>query len=373
MTRRRVLLVEPYLGGSHQAWAEGVVAHCGHDVDVVSHPARWWTWRMRGAAVTLAEQCRSLAARPELVVATDMLDLAAFRTFARDAIGDAPVGLYLHESQLTYPDSPQMQPDLGYAFTNWLSVLAADVVWFNSAYHRDAFFGALPRFLRRFPDHTHDHLVEAVRSRARVLEVGVDLGWAGAPLPRSGPVRLMWNHRWEHDKDPDAFAAAVDVMAAEGHPFEIVLCGERFGTTPTALDALADRHPERIVHLGRAQRHDYVELLSTCDVVVSTARQEFFGISVVEAVAAGCMPVLPRRLSYPGLIPERYHDVCLYADGALVDRLRWVVTHADDVRDLGAELAPEMRRWDWASMGPRYRAEFERLASGAGVQGDEGR
>ena len=36
--------------------------------------------------------------------------------------------------------------------------------------------------------------------------------------------------------------------------------------------------------------------------IVSTARHEFFGLSVVEAVAAGAYPLLPNRLAYPELL-----------------------------------------------------------------------
>lgn len=359
-----ILLVEPYLGGSHRAWIDGLVAHVDVPFAVVGHPARWWTWRMRGSAVTLAEQCRALDVAPAAVVVSDMTDLAAFRTFARDTIGDAPVALYFHESQLTYPTSPQMRSDASYAFTNWTSALAADVVWFNSHHHRDVFFGELPGLLRRFPDYTHAHLIDEVRERSSVLEVGVDLGWVGDRPARDGPIRLLWNHRWDHDKDPVAFFDAVDVVAGEGHQFELVVCGPTFRQRSDEFEAAADRHRDRLVHMGHASRPAYERLLLGSDVVVSTARQEFFGISVVEAAAAGCLPLVPDRLAYPEVIPAAYHHACLYPDGTLVDRLRWAVTHPDEVRGLGAGLAPHMARWGWAEMAPRYREAMVGLVSG---------
>ena len=37
----RILLIEPYCGGSHKAWAEGYVAHSRHDVALLALPARF--------------------------------------------------------------------------------------------------------------------------------------------------------------------------------------------------------------------------------------------------------------------------------------------------------------------------------------------
>ncbi len=53
-------------------------------------------------------------------------------------------------------------------------------------------------------------------------------------------------------------------------------------------------------------------------IVVSTAWHEFFGISVIEAVRAGCRALLPRRLSYPELFPKEF----LYDEGDFTSRLR---------------------------------------------------
>jgi glycosyltransferase involved in cell wall biosynthesis len=55
-----------------------------------------------------------------------------------------------------------------------------------------------------------------------------------------------------------------------------------------------------------------MRFLSEGSIVISTAIQENFGISVLEAVYSGCLPLLPRRLVYPELIPPEYHDCVLY-------------------------------------------------------------
>jgi hypothetical protein len=127
----RILLIEPYFGGSHRLWAEGYAAASGHEVTIVSHPARWWAWRMAGASVTLARQVEALAStgyRPDVLLASSMVDVAALRNFLHPSIGRPPLAVYFHESQFTYPTSPQQRTETSFAFLNWTSALAADAV-----------------------------------------------------------------------------------------------------------------------------------------------------------------------------------------------------------------------------------------------------
>ena len=48
---------------------------------------------------------------------------------------------------------------------------------------------------------------------------------------------------------------------------------------------------------------EYWKWLNKADWVLSTAEHEFFGIAVVEALFAGCLPWLPEKLSYRELLP----------------------------------------------------------------------
>jgi glycosyltransferase involved in cell wall biosynthesis len=355
----RVLLVEPFFAGSHRAWAEGYAANSGHEVRLLTHPGRWWKWRMRGSALTLATALDTLEDwLPDLVIVSDMIDLAQFRTFSRSTLGDIPTILYFHESQLTYPTSPQAQPDISFALTNWLSAVAADAILFNSGYHLDLFYESLPALLKSFPDLTHRHLIGEVSSKSEVLPVGVDLGWISPRSPRSGPPRVLWNHRWEHDKDPDAFADAVAALVDAGSDFELVLLGPRPPRGAPALTRLREIAGERIIRDEEAPLDSYRELVSACDIVVSTSRQEFFGISVVEAIAAGCRPVLPDRLSYPWLIPGEYHEAVLYQENGLIDALAAALDDPLPPRGL-----PEaMGRFSWEQLGPVYDKRFAELA-----------
>ena len=117
----RVVLVESYYGGSHQAWADAWVRHSSHDIALVTHPDEFWRWRLRGASVTLAASLEAHIedhGRPDVVVVSSMLDVAGFIGQARRSLDDTPVAVYVHESQLLYPPAPNQRPDTSAALIN---------------------------------------------------------------------------------------------------------------------------------------------------------------------------------------------------------------------------------------------------------------
>jgi glycosyltransferase involved in cell wall biosynthesis len=363
----KILLLEPYCGGSHRAWAEGYVAHSRHDVTLLSLPARFWKWRMQGGPLTLAEQARGLASRPDLMLASDMLNLPAFLGLTRDFLAGVPAAFYCHENQLTYPFPPGEKRDLTYGMINWLSMLVADRVFFNSRYHLEDWFGELPRLLKHFPDCTHVHRIAEVRAKTEVLPVGCDLRRfdeiSNLESPISDPPLILWNQRWEYDKDPETFFRALYTLADEGVNFQVALAGKSYRESAPEFEAARERLGARVVHFGHADEARYGALLRQADVVVSTALHEFFGVAVVEAIYCGCFPVLPRRLSYPELVSQPYHEACLYEDRqGLLTRLRWALVHPGQARALAAQLRSAVARFDWAEMGPRYDEAMEGIA-----------
>lgn len=361
----RILLIEPYFGGSHAAWAEGYARASAHDVDLLTLPARFWKWRMRGAALTLAERAEALIVergRPDVVLASDMLDLPTFLGLTRQIIGDPAVALYMHENQITYPPPAGANTDHSYGFTNWLSAVAADLVLFNSSYHLEEFYSVLPGLLGSLPDFPHSETIPAVRDRSEVLPVGIDLERLADRVDPGGPPIVLWNQRWEYDKNPRAFFQALYRLMDDGLDFGVILAGENFRNTPDEFVDAEQRLGKRLIHKGFLPTDGYFELLSRSDVVVSTANHEFFGVAVVEAVAAGAFPVLPDRLSYPGLIPVEYHEHCLYGDDeVLIDCLRWALTHRSEARALAAKLATYMSRFGWPTVANRYDNRFTEL------------
>ena len=368
----RITLLEPYCTGSHAAWAHEYASHSRHDVELLTLPGRNWKWRMHGGAVTLASRFLASAGQPDLILATDMLDLTTFLALTRQKSAACPCALYFHENQLTYPWSPGdpdtgSQRDLHYAFINYASALAADAVLFNSRYHQDAFLGALPGFLKGFPDATEPASAERIAAKSRVLPLGMDLRKLDAHRPQGGrepgaPL-ILWNHRWEYDKDPEAFFSVLYRLADEGVDFRLAVLGESFGRAPAVFQEARRRLADKVVQWGYLESPaDYARWLWRADILPVTSRQEFFGASVVQALYCGCAALLPERLSYPEHVPADQSAGFLYrGDECLADRLRALLC-AQKV-GAGGSLGAHVGRYDWEYQAPVYDDFFEALAA----------
>ena len=361
----RVLLVEPYYGGSHRAWADGYAANSANDVTIISHEARFWKWRMHGAHLTLADAAVDvLDTPPDVVLASSMMSVGAFVGAARTVIGTAPTAVYFHESQFSYPLSPLDRPDLTYPMANWSSAAIADLPIFNSEFHRALFFEESERFLRQFPDRRHGDMVRDVEQRSIVLPVGVDLdrlALVRRPHPSERPL-ILWNQRWEHDKGPDDFVDLIESLISTDVDFEVAVVGERFVSAPGSFERLPELLGDRLVAYGFLPDDEYVDLLHSASVVVSTARHEFFGIAIVEAMGAGAFPVLPDRLVYPERIPVGHRDRCLYDDQTeLIEKVTWAIENRGAADEIGGALAATVQQYDWSAVAPAYDAVLEDL------------
>ena len=358
----KVLLLEPFHSGSHKAWAEGLKKHSSHDVSIVSHPGSFWRWRIRGSALTLAEETQEIVienGEPDIILVSGMIDLAAWLGFTKRFLGNPPVILYQHENQLTYPMPEGQSPDSSMKFVNWKNMVVADQVWFNSNFHKINLLDALPELLKNVPDMPHSHRLEEVIEKTCVLPVGVELSEIKSSGDSQNLPLILWNHRWEYDKAPEDFIASLKQLDEEGCQFTFVVTGENTPKEPREIDRTFGKLSKHLVSSGFLPRTEYVELLSKTDIVVSTAIHEFFGISIVEALSAGAIPVLPKRLSYPEIVPKRWHDFAFYPDQGMTGRLREVLKDVKSWKKNVSGLDGSMKRFDWATVIDHYDESLE--------------
>jgi len=346
-----VILLEPFFKGSHAAWAEGYRERSRHRVRILALEGLHWKWRLHHSALHFAEELAARHSPPDVLVVSSMTDAAALQGLLPPPWPRVPLLYYLHENQLTYPLPPGERRDLHYAWIQVASCAAARACAFNSRFHMEDFLGALPDFLGSFPDHRPFHLAGGIRRKSRVIHPGVDTALfskarESAP-PRSGPLRILWNHRWEEDKEPGDFLEVLAELSRRDVPFRVILAGPGSDDPGPAAGERIRALGERVIHTGYASKETYPCLLASADVLVSTARHDFFGMSVVEGMAAGLLPLLPKRQNYPHLLPEELKERCLW-DGLdeLAGKLAREAAEPESAARAGSRLLRWARRFD---------------------------
>jgi len=277
---------------------------------------------MHGGAVRLARFFNEGDYNPDLIIATDMLDVTTFLSLTRKKTAHIPIATYFHENQLTYPWSPTDKDtktgrDKHYRFINYVTALTSDINLFNSHYHMDSFNTALPPFLRTFPDLREGPTVLDIKNKCRVLYLGLDLKRFDQHKmykKNSEPV-ILWNHRWDYDKNPEIFFESLLKIKRDNIPFKLIVTGEEHGNTPEIFFKAQKELEDNILHFGYADSFEhYAELLWMADIIPVTSNQDFFGISIMEAVYCDCIPLLPKRLTYPELFNAKRNKDFFYRD-----------------------------------------------------------
>ena len=368
----RILALEPYYGGSHQAFLDGWIAHSRHQWTVVPLPAYHWKWRMRHAAITMARQLTEPPYQDsswDIIFCSDMLNLPEFRGLAPARIASLKSCLYFHENQLTYPSQQPREWDYHFSFTNFTSAISANGIWFNTAFHRDEMFTALTEFLQRMPDHQPLSEVTRLREKSTVQHPGIDL--IDQPSSRQpGPPRITWAARWEHDKDPELFFQAIYRLKEQGLKFRLNVLGQSFRNSPEIFQTAQKELANEIDQWGFLEDlNDYRTTLQQTDIFVSTAQHEFFGIAAVEAISAGAYPLLPNRLSYPELLQrETFTDRDHYFyEGDLPSLTSRLGALIEQFSGTGNEPQPasglshEMERFQWSVRAPEMDRAIEHL------------
>eukprot|EP00042_Codosiga_hollandica_P031345 m.189810 g.189810 ORF g.189810 m.189810 type:complete len:245 (-) comp53616_c0_seq14:16-750(-) len=157
--------------------------------------------------------------------------------------------------------------------------------------------------------------------------------------------------RWEHDKNPEEFFAALFQLQELGLSFHVSVVGQTFSEIPPIFEEARIKLQAHVKHWGYQSRENYLLALEEADVIVSTAQHEFFGVSMMEGVAASCFPLCPGRLVYPELFPKD----CLYNTlPQLVKRLRTFCERPALARRRPNPPAPNPNAYSWPALRSAY-------------------
>lgn len=364
----KILLLEPFFSGSHQQWAEGWQQHSRHAIKIVSLPGRHWKWRMFGGAVSLAKKVLQSNEPYDLILATDMLDLSTFLGLWHQAgRSKIPTVLYFHENQITYPWSPNdqiIERNAQYGFLNFTAAVSSDYIWFNSEFHQREFLRELPRFLGKYPDYQGLDELPGIQKKSSCQYLGLHLNALdfAKPEPSKGIPTLLWNHRWEYDKDPETFFQLCFDLKARAIPFQLIVLGQGYKNQPEIFDQAKAALKEEIIHWGFVKsRLEYAQLLWQADILPVTSRQDFFGGSAVEAIYCRNYPILPNRLAFPEHLPIDRLEECLFDTyEQLLEKTIQAINRIVQIRS-DSSFREYVKKYDWTVLAEEYDLHIERL------------
>lgn len=369
-----ILLVEPFYADSHKQWIDGLMEFTNHEYTLLSLPGRHWKWRMQGGAIELAKQYNQLKATFDLIIVSDMLNLTTFLALTNikpknrklQNSQTTSIAVYFHENQLTYPWSktdpdPQLKRDAAYQFINYTSALVADIVLFNSQYHQNSFLEALPLFLNQFPDFKNTGSIETIRHKSKVLPIGLNLKrfdklehlQKERKTTNKYPL-ILWNHRWEYDKNPDLFFKTLLKLKNRGVKFTLAVLGKSYNKQPEIFSKIPAMFKDELQHFGYCKNEqDYIKWLHLADIIPVTTIQDFFGISVVEAIYCNTIPLLPYRLAYPEHFPVQHHQTFFYKKNEdFINRLQRLIFNVSIIRK--QNVSQFVAKYDWVNITKSY-------------------
>ncbi len=367
----KILLLEPFFTDSHQVWASTYQQVSQHNVKILSMKGHHWKWRMHGGAVYLAGQFKNNVESYDLILGTDLLDLTTFLALTKDLTAKIPIALYFHENQITYPWSPtdqdiKLQRNNQYGFINYTSALAANRILFNSHYHYQSFLEGLSPFLKQFPDYRGLENVKKIEEKSDVLPLGLDLRrFDKYQINETNDIPIiLWNHRWEYDKNPEDFFNALFQLKADDLEFKLVVLGKSYPKSPTIFAEAREKLSDHILYFDYAPDFaTYAYWLWKSDISLVTSNQDFFGMSVIEAMYCHCLPILPNRLAYPEHIPLQNHSNYFYHNKKeMYQKLVQSITMTTIARQV-KNCQNFVAQYDWSNLAPRYDQLFSNLAN----------
>ena len=358
---KSIIIIEPFYGGSHKQLIDLLIHEFKENenrkIYLLTLPATKWHWRLRCSALYFAEMAPKLSSKNQYVLfCSSMFDLSTFLSlrpeYCNNIIDDSSSSivkkiLYFHENQLAYPtrqeDTYKREiRDFQFGYIQILSSLVADHVCFNSDFNRQSFLDNIQGHFKNLPSNQKlikGDIERKIYSKSEVLYFPICINNKNNNInnnnmmPEDEPLHILWNHRWEHDKNPESFFQVICRLIEEVDnvsSISLSVVGESFGEVPDIFDIYKTKFEQNnnyynklnVKHWGYVEsKEKYFNILKDADIVVSTANHEFYGVSVLEAVLHNCFPLVPNRLVYP----EIYNKIpdCIYnTDNQLFKKIK---------------------------------------------------
>jgi glycosyltransferase involved in cell wall biosynthesis len=162
------------------------------------------------------------------------------------------------------------------------------------------------------------------------------------------------------------FFSVLQKLKKQNIPFKLSVIGEQFKNSPEIFDKAKETFDDNIINWGYISSYsEYQKVLTTIDILVSTADHEFFGVSVMEAIDAGVYPLLPQKLSYPELLQlnRKPKNNKFFYDGSEIDLKNNLINIIDCFNNgtVSFNLQEIANQYYWSIMGTKLDNALKKL------------
>ena len=341
---------------SHSYWAKTYQKYSNHMVSTMSVDGSYFKWRMQSVAIAFSRKfiqiffdetfnennSKSLNLKnqinikcdikiskcPDIIIIDDMIDLNVFSNIINQFNNDIKYIYFMHENQLTIPWKANdrdidNKSDWIYAYQNFKCMLGANKIWWNSEYHMNDYFNNLPKLIKNKSndDWTAIKMINFAKIKSNIMYLPMDfdkINIINNTLKQEirnkkaniSEVIILWNARWESDKNPSLFLYALrHIKKIKSLPsFKLVIVGENFSyskkskhsqQSQSIFDIIHNEFKDDLLQFGYVNSYqEYILWLNLSDVLIITSDHEFFGISLMETIYCDTMVILPDNLVY---------------------------------------------------------------------------
>mgnify|MGYP003333778048 CR=1 FL=1 len=172
---------------------------------------------------------------------------------------------------------------------------------------------------------------------------------------------IIWNHRWEYDKNPEDFFRLLFDLKKYNYSFTLAVLGETYQEIPKIFLQAKVELSDEIIHWGYVKNtQDYIQWLKKGDVIPVTSMQDFFGESLVQAMYYNCYPLVPNRLVFPEHFPSATRSKFVYSSNE--DMFQKITNLFSDLNyTRSVNVRQYVTKYLWGSIVSQYDDVFEKM------------
>lgn len=367
-------VVYPYVKGGAQKRIHEIgtrLAERGHSVTIYGR--HFWDGPKEGefAGMTLR------AVSPECDLYTsDRRSISEALEFSKDLIQPLRKGAPEHDIIVVsvFPYFPVLAAQLTTLpndlplVTTWHEVW--DQYWNDYLGYLAPFGKAVEWLTAQVPQHpiavsgvTADRLAEIGPSREQITVVpnGIDVDRIRSISPTDDGFDILFAGRLIEDKNVDHLLQAFDCMASK-HNVELGIIGN--GPEQETLKQMgkACNNANRITFLGFLEKYeDVLAHMKAADIFVSPSTREGFGITYLEAMAAGCIVI---GADHPDSAASEIIDDAGYVTGPTIEALTATLERVLNGQQPRRNPSRVAQKYDWDSVAEQAEKVYNQAIRG---------